>query len=256
MQSPKNIVVMPNYSETGITPRFITNSISAWRTWCEKNDCIFLELTEKIADFKLIPPQMQKMWTLEILLSNEIEFNQVAQVDYDTFPLPECPNFFNLTGNKFAAVLDNGFGPSINRSIQMVKQNWYPGVDVNWDNYFNSGFIIYNQTHLPVFKAIQNFYEEKRGEWMQQNRSKDLTDDQTLLNFELRKQQFDVALLSRSFNVLDWHCRNFFANFIDDLGREINAVRNIRDCVNVFHLTGDIDFRNGATDFLIQNFYR
>ena len=69
-----------------------------------------------------------------------------------------APIFFEKTNNNFSAVLDNGFGPSINRSIQMVKNNWYKNIDVNWDTYFNSGFIVYNKNHLNVFKEIQNFY--------------------------------------------------------------------------------------------------
>jgi len=237
-------------------PIFIHNTIKAWEIWCNKNKCKFILLTDKIIDFNLIPPQMQKMWTMDILLENNIEFDQVAQVDYDTIPLPHCPNFFNFTNNNFSAVLDNGFGPTLNRSIQMVKENWYPNILVNWDNYFNSGFIIYNKKHKDIFKAIQNFYEEKRFEWINKNKSKDLTDDQTLLNFEVRNQGFDITLLNRSFNVLDWHCKNFFYNFHDELGREINAVKSITDCVNIFHLTGDTEFRNVTTTFLIDNFYK
>jgi hypothetical protein len=253
----KNIIVMPNYSNKGDMKSidFIENCKYAWKNWCNNNDCEFLELTQSIADFKDIPPQMQKMWTLDILIHNDIKFNQVAQVDYDTFPMPNCPNFFNYTNDNFAAVLDNGFGPSINRSIQMVKNNWYHEIDVNWDNYFNSGFIIYNINHREVFHAVQTFYEENLQDWKDKNRSSDLTDDQTLLNFELRKQLFDIEILPRSYNVLDWHCKNFFSNYTDELGREINAITSIRDCINIFHLTGDTQFRNLTSNFLIENFY-
>lgn len=253
----KNIVVMPNINEgESFEKPFITNCKTAWKNWCQKNNCKFIELTIPIANFKDIPPQMQKMWTMDILINNEIEFDQIAQVDYDTFPLPHCPNFFEQTNNNFAAVLDNGFGPQINRSIRMCKNNWFDGINVNWDTYFNSGFIVYNKSHLPVFKEIQNFYFTKKDEWCRVNCSPNLTDDQTLLNFELRKQKFDITFLGRSYNVLDWHCRNFFANYVDELGREINAVLNISDSVNIFHITGDVDFRNGATEFLINNFYK
>lgn len=248
---------MPNISESNIVNKaFVVNCKAAWKKWCDKNDCDFIEITTPIASFRDIPPQIQKMWTMDIIISNEIEFDQIAQVDYDTFPLPHCPNFFNQTDNKFSAVLDNGFGPQINRSIRMCKTNWFPNINVNWDTYFNSGFIVYNKAHKSVFKEIQNFYFSKKDEWCNINRSPNLTDDQTLLNFELRKQKFDVTFLNRSYNVLDWHCRNFFANYTDELGREINAVDNIREAVNIFHITGDDEFRNGATEFLINNFYR
>jgi hypothetical protein len=255
----KNIVVMPNFKQdpSKQEPLFLQECKRAWKHWCDLNDCEFFEIDQPVADFRQIPPQMQKMWTLDILMHNGVEFDQIAQVDHDTYPLPHCPNFFDKTNGEFAAVLDNGFGPTLNRSLQMVKTNWYPeATNVTWDTYFNSGFIVYSKKHLPVFQALQKFYETSKDEWCKVNRSPDLTDDQTLLNFELRKQGFDTTLLSRSYNVLDWHCRNFFANYVDELGREISSVKNIADCINIFHLTGDVDFRNQASSFLSNNFIK
>lgn len=252
----KNIVVMPNFKEINLVDNdFIVNCKNSWKNWCNKNDIDFYEITTSIASFESIPPQIQKMWVLDILLENKIEFNQIAQVDYDTFILPHCPNFFEKTNNNFSAVLDNGFGPTINRSIQMVKNNWYKNINVNWDTYFNSGFIVYNKNHLNVFKEIQNFYFLQKDNWCIINKSPNLTDDQTLLNFEIRKQNYKVTFLDRSYNVLDWHCKNFFANYTDELGRDIISVKSIKDCVNIFHLTGDLNFRNQASNFLITNFY-
>jgi len=250
-----NIVVMPNYRTAGEEPLFVKNCKLAWQAWCEKYNYRFLELTTPVADFRDISPQMQKMWTLDILLHNNVQFNQIAQVDYDTLPLPHCDDFFKQSEGAFSAVLDNGFGPALNRSARMVQSNWYPSISINWDNYFNSGFIVYSRTHESVFKAIQEFYSTQREKWCEINKSPDLTDDQTLLNFEVRKQNFKVNLLQRSYNVLDWHCRNFFSSYTDELGRDINAIDSITNCVNIFHLTGDTTFRNAATDFLLRNFF-
>lgn len=194
------------------------------------------------------------MWVYDILEHNEIEFDQAAIVDYDTFVLPNCANFFKMTGNKFSAVPDNGFGPDINRMIQLFKKAWYPNSPVTWDNYFNSGFFIFNKDHKRLFSKCIEFYTNHKQEFAILNKSDDLN-DQTIFNFVLHDLGYELNILPRSYNVLDWHCKNFFANYIDAAGRKCNSVDNIRDCINIFHLTGDYEFRNTATDILINNFY-
>jgi len=252
----KNVVVMLNFKEDDSVKNlpFVDNCAKSWEVWCSKNDTDFFVVSDKIQSFYAMPPQMQKMYTMDILTNSGVEFDQIAQVDYDVFVLPHCPNFFNMTNHEFGAGLDGGFGPQLNRSIQMCKKNWFPDSKIAWDCYFNSGFIVYNQKHAPAFKDVLNFYSTKKDEWLQANKSPDLTDDQTLLNFFLEKNGFPVYWFPRSYNVLDPWNRYFFYDATDELGRHINSVETIKQCVNVFHFTGDNDYRNRSTQFLREKF--
>ena len=135
--------------------------------------------------------------------------------------------------------------------VRLFKNAWYPNSPVNWDNYFNSGFFIFNKSHDKLFKECISFYTNNKAEFAKLNKSDDLN-DQTIFNFVLHDLGYELKILPRSYNVLDWHCRNFFANYVDEKGREINSVDNIRDCINIFHLTGDYEFRDNASNFLNQ----
>jgi hypothetical protein len=253
----KNLIVMPNFQEdlTKMQQPFIDNCRRSWMSWCDANNCNFLEIDHPITSFNHIPPQAQKMWVYNILEHNEIEFDQAAVVDYDTFVLPNCANFFEMSNRKFCAVTDNGFGPQINRLIRLFKKAWYPNSPVTWDNYFNSGFFIFNKDHKNLFTECIEFYSKNKDEFATLNKSDDLN-DQTIFNFVLHDLGHELNLLPRSYNVLDWHCKNFFSNYIDEKGREINSVDNINECINIFHLTGDYEFRNSASNFLLKAFYQ
>lgn len=252
----KNVVVMLNFKENDTIPNqpFVDNCAKSWEVWCGKNDVDFFVVTDKIQSFYAMPPQIQKMYTLDILANSGIEFDQIAQVDYDIFVLPHCPNFFNLTDHKFGAGLDAGFGPQLNRSIQMCKKNWFPDSKIAWDCYFNSGFIVYNKNHTPAFKDVLEFYDKEKDNWLKANKSPNLTDDQTLLNFFIEKRGFPIHWFPRSYNVLDPWNRYFFYDATDELGRYINNIETIKQCVNVFHFCGDDNYRNQSTQFLREKF--
>jgi hypothetical protein len=249
----KNIVLMPAFSENKVYQPFYYNSVKSWKIWCEKNNLSFYVVDEPVFNFSDIPPQAQKLWVYEILENSQIDFDQVAIVDYDTFVMPDCPNFFNFSNSEFCAVPDNGFGPQINRLIRLFRTAWFTNSKISWDNYFNSGFFIFNKSHKEVFKKSIEFYSKERTKFAILNKADDLN-DQTVLNFILEDCGFSLNILPRSYNVLDWHCKNFFASYIDELGREINPSVNIRDCINIFHLTGDASFRNQASDFLVKEY--
>jgi hypothetical protein len=247
---------MPNFREDLSIPQhpFVDNCRQSWKFWCKKHNCDFIEIETPITSFSNIPPQAQKMWVFDILEHNNIEYDQAALVDYDTFVLPDCPNFFESSNHEFCATPDNGFGPAINRLVQLFKNAWYPNSPVTWDNYFNSGFFVFNKKHKLLFSECIKFYHDNKNQFAVLNKADDLN-DQTIFNFILHELGFKLNILPRSYNVLDWHCKNFFSNYTDELGREINAVENIKSCINIFHLTGDYEFRNAASNFLLKNFY-
>lgn len=253
----KNIIVMPDFKQdiNQPEPDFVKFCKIGWKKWCEKNNCEFFIIDTPIANFDYIVPQMQKMWSMDIIDKNGIEYDQMAIVDHDTIPTKNCKNFFELTNGKFTAVLDNGFGPQLNRLVRLFKDHFYKEDEfVTWDTYFNSGFIIVNKSHSEVFKKTQEFYFKNKNEFAIHNKADDLN-DQTILNFELSKSNMGLNLLPRSYNVLAWHAQNFFYDYTDELGRKIDSVVNINDSINIFHLCGDLNFRNQSSHFVINKIW-
>ena len=249
----KNLVVVPNFKDDPNREDrvFVKNSIFLWEQWCKKFDHNFLVIEEPVCDFDSLRVEMQKMWIMDILDHNEVNYDQVLVVDYDTYPIPNCPDIFEVAGGEFGAALDNGFGPQLNRSMTMYREHWFPHITtqmLNWDNYLNGGLLVYNKKHKVLFKAIQDFYYKHFKEVDIVN--KDMENSQTIMNYLLIDLGIKIKVLPRSFNVLDFHMERFLMNsYLDDRGRLVDRDKNIMDCINVFHITNG-SIRDQASEYL------
>ena len=61
-------------------------------------------LDEFIYEHDFMKPNWYKLYVFDLLENNDIKYNQIV-VDADTIVHPNCPNFFEMTENKFCAVL-------------------------------------------------------------------------------------------------------------------------------------------------------
>ena len=59
----------------------------------------------------------QRWQVLNILEHNGDDYNHVLDVDADSIVHPDCPNFFEMTNNKFTTVLTDGDYEWVNRAI-------------------------------------------------------------------------------------------------------------------------------------------
>lgn len=258
---------MPVFS-VGEEQEFVKHCKRAWKAWCDKFGYEFIIMDTPVYDLTEIPPTFQRFWILDILKDNGIEFDQVAQVDYDTYPTDVCGDFFQLTDNKFAAVLDTGWLPALNRITRTFAQYYFPDTVVTVDDYFNAGMIVYNASHKPHFEKIREFYIKEYHKYRTNTKPEGMTDsafatfqemlsgvnmtgdDQTLLNIVLRQDKCDVKLLPRSYNMISPENERFFWEGPDHRQRTYNVPLSIRQCVNIFHFTGDTPRRNAITRLL------
>ena len=68
-------------------------SIKSWEHYSKKIDADLFVLDEPLYDFSYMKPQWYKMYILDILEANEIEYNQVLYVDADTIIHPNAPQY-------------------------------------------------------------------------------------------------------------------------------------------------------------------
>ena len=82
----KNIVFIPWIKDDSRATRSLPYkySIASWRKWCEKNDCDLVIMDEPICPVSEMKITWQRYYVLDILDSNEIDYNQVLIVDADT----------------------------------------------------------------------------------------------------------------------------------------------------------------------------
>lgn len=253
----KNVICMPAMVAQGAPPPepFVQRCAYSWHNWATKHGYEFYFIDSEFEDSRKVPTVFQRMKLLEALDKNSIQYDKVCAVDWDTFIMPWAPDFFPIVGDTFGATADEGYAPALNRSIRMARENFFPEVtDLRWSNYFNGGFVIYDKKHKPALDEVYEFFHTKNEQWCKANKSPNLTDDQTLLNFTVRKHKFPITLLPRSFNIMDYNLKTLFDRQTDALGRTFDPKITFRDVTDMIHMTGDSKFRNDVTGWLFANF--
>ena len=168
-----------------------------------------VEWTQPIYDTKQFPVIMQREWVLDILDTNDINYDQVLIVDADTIVHPNCPNFFNETNGKYAAIVNNGCYEWVMRSIN----EWHAAMFSNeniikpW-NYLNTGFVIINKRHKPFLEKIKEFYINNFQEIRTHQERIKASTGQTIINFLLQKYNIEVTKLNECYNLQDLFRKN------------------------------------------------
>jgi hypothetical protein len=241
---------MPAFCK-GELPHYAQLCVDFWRRWCDKNSAEFIMTMEHPADPEKTPCTVQKLYAYDILEANNIEYDQCALVDWDTFPMPNAKNIFDYTDNKFAVCLDYGYATNIIRSIEYMQQ-FFPGNNtVTWDNYFNSGLYVFNKSHKAIFDKTREFCL-KHDEVRKKNPEL-FHGDQTTLNYIVHATE-KVTILPRSFMVHEHFLKIFLNNYTDHHNNYIDA-QSYMTHINFVHITDGEEFRNMLVDLVNQKFY-
>lgn len=173
-------------------------SIKSWKDYAKRWGCEIFVLDQPLMDIEWMKPNWFKMYILDILEANGIDYDQVLYVDYDTIVTPDAPNIFELTDHKFAAVRNFGDMDWVCRSIENYSKFVFDGFTFPYYNYFNSGVMVFNKKHKEFFKKLQEFYQTNRDKliWMQNTYC--VGNDQPVFNF------FVNQYIPNDYKVLDY----------------------------------------------------
>jgi len=179
-------------------------SSNSWKHYANKHNCELFVLDQPLFDIEYMKPNWYKMYILDILEANDIDYDQVLYVDYDTIVTPNAPNIFDLTENKFTAVRNYGDVDWVLRSIENYSKFIFGNFIFPYYNYFNSGVMVFNKKHKSLFKDLQLFYEENRDRliWMQNTYC--VGNDQPVFNFFINRDiPNDYKVLEYEWNMQD-----------------------------------------------------
>ena len=184
--------------------------VSSWKKWAIKNNCEVFVLTERVYPEEYMNANWHKSLALQLLDDNNIKYDQVLIVDADTIVHPDCPNFFEDTENKFCAVMNDGCYEWVTRSIENYGDYIFPEIPKikTWE-YFNRGFIVVNKSHREFFDKVINYYVENVDKFIHA-KSFYVGNDQTPLNYFVKKFGVDVKLLPGCYNLQDMPRKNLF----------------------------------------------
>lgn len=211
----KNIVFITNLNTDYDTIDYQQYCLNTWKYWCDKNNVELFILDTPITDPSLMKATWQRWYVLEILKSNDIEYDQVALVDIDTMIKWDAPNFFNETNHEFSACIDNDNVGWVIDSITGYKKYW-PNVNVDWTEYFNCGFVVLNKQHDHICKSIIDFWNSNSNELIELQTTLRKGTDQTPVNY-IAKENTNINLLNKKWNLTHLHRKEILMNlkFID-----------------------------------------
>lgn len=184
----------------GISP--YQYSISSWKHFADKYDCILFVLEDLIAETKDMGICWQRYYIFDLLQQNNIQnYNQILIVDADTIVHPEAPNFFNLTEGKYCGVLQEGCFDWVCRSIENYNKFIFNTTPLPIEKYISAGFQIFNKNHKDFFNYVNEFYLTNKDLFIQVQKTFGVGTDQTPINYFLREKNIEVKLLPYEFNM-------------------------------------------------------
>lgn len=175
--------------------------VKSWENWAEKNNTDIFKLNESFV--KQGKPTWNKTFAIDILKERNIDFNQIAVVDSDTIIHPDCPNFFDLTENKFCGVVNEGSFDWVIRSIENYSKYMFDGFSFPYWRYLNSGFLIFNKDHENFYKEVSSFYINNVDEINRFQSTFHSGTDQPIINFFLNMRDIDLKILPYYYNMQD-----------------------------------------------------
>lgn len=176
-------------------------SINTWKYVCEKHGWEFIRYTTpSIADVNTHRVTWQRWFDVfDLLESNNIDYNQILMVDGSIMARWDYPDIFELSDNKWMAYREMYNFKWLYDSIEGYRP-LFPGVDFIHKDYFNCGFVMFNEKHKPFIESIKKFYFDNVDEVLdyQRNKVKKST-DQTPINWLLTKHKVDVKELNKAY---------------------------------------------------------
>ena len=178
--------------------------IDSWKHWCEDNQCELFVLDEPIFESEYCKPNFYRYWAFDLLDASNVRYNQICLTDADCVIHPECPNFFELTENKYTVTNTEGSMDWVCRSLENYRKYIFKE-SFPLHRYFNAGFQVVNKIHRPLFDELHQFYEKNREQilWMQSNFA--VGTDQPLINYIVNLSGVDMKYLHYQYCMADLH---------------------------------------------------
>jgi hypothetical protein len=199
----KNVVFIVNLPEEKKPNRTYPYqySVKSWKIWCENNDCRLVVLDERIYPESFMNANWHKIFAFQLLDNSGIDYNQVLIADADTMIHPKAPNIFDYTDNKFCAVHGYGSYDWECRSIENYQKHFFPNIDLDLFEYFNSGMMVCNKKHKDFYDAVIDFYKLNQESIVKMQETYSVGTDQPVLNFLVKSENINYKQLGYEWNM-------------------------------------------------------
>ena len=177
--------------------------VKSWGSWCKKNDIDFKVITEHDARYKY------PVWNKDLIFEKlDTEYDKIGYVDSDTMIHWDAPNPFDMYDDEFCWVKDIANFRWVSNSIETYNK-FYPNQTLDIYDYYNSGVSFFTKEHKFIYDNLQKLYKENSKE-LDECATKGVGKVQTLLNFEIQKQNVKIKELPPIWNMFSMHKREMF----------------------------------------------
>ena len=177
--------------------------VESWGSWCKKNDIDFKVITEHDARYKY------PVWNKDLIFEKlDTEYDKIGYVDSDTMIHWDAPNPFDMYDDEFCWVKDIANFRWVSNSIETYNK-FYPNQTLDIYDYYNSGVSFFTKEHKFIYDNLQKLYKENSKE-LDECATKGVGKVQTLLNFEIQKQNVKIKELPPIWNMFSMHKREMF----------------------------------------------
>jgi lipopolysaccharide biosynthesis glycosyltransferase len=215
---------------------------NTWEHYCKRYDIDFFVIDEP--QHPNTSPHWYRYWIFDL----KPDYDQYLYVDTDVFAHWNAPNIFDtFPPGKFYAAKDDGGLSWIWEGIQGY-QTMFPDTKLEWDEYFNSGVLLFDRSHKEIMNVFKSFYIENQSIIQDYREKFRKGHDQNIFNYFLRYAEVEVELISHKWNLfhmirreilyngyfLDmgyfWHFNNLDRNIQQQLLQNIwNKIKNRYD---------------------------
>ena len=102
-----------------------------------------------------------------------------------------------------------------------------------FDHYFDSGMLIFNESHKEFFNSILQFFDQNRDNLLNAEKTWHAGTDQTPVNFLTHLLDIDYKVLPYEFNMVDLHRKELLQDNLPftDIGwiYQYNSIPNNKD---------------------------
>ena len=250
----KNVVFIPAIRLNDRSKAY-DYSIKSWEKWCNAHNTELLIWDELIHDVDYMPIVFQRYYMFNILKSNNTEYDQVLIVDADTIVHSDCPDFFQLTEHKYAAVKVDGDYEHILRSILGFGDALFNGKRIPPWEFINGGFQIVNRTHENFFDTIIKYYTDNQPRIQSAIKAIRAGGDQTILNFMLKEHNIDVKILPQCFNLQDLARKNLL--YLHPSNWWLDEMHNLEKSCWIAHFNAiPPNTLNRISSYWIERYYK
>ena len=199
----KNVIFMVNLPEDKKPGRNepYEYSIKSWKHYADRHQCEVHILEKRIYPESDMNANWHKIFALELLEANGVDYNRVLIVDGDTIIHPDAPDIFEVAPSGFCAAHNDGSYDWMLRSYENYSKHIFSRNGFPIMNYFNSGVIVIGKEHRDFYREVLDFYLVNKHNLQLMQTQFGVGTDQPVMNFLVHLERDDFKLLPYAWNM-------------------------------------------------------